>query len=126
MQNCDRTKAFICYCHRDLNYLGRLHVHLAFYEKRGLLNIWDDMKILPGTLWREEITKALHSAKVAVLLVSADFLASKFIAENELPPLLASARSDGTIILPVILGPCRFSDSELSQFQAINNPSKPL
>lgn len=126
MQNCDRTIAFICYCHRDLKYLNRLHVHLAFYERHGQMEIWDDKRILPGALWREEISKALLCTKVAILLVSADFLASNFIAENELPPLLAAAKSDGAIILPVILGPCRFSDSELSRFQAFNDPSKPL
>jgi len=84
------------------------------------------MKVLPGAIWREEINKALLCAKVAILLVSADFLASKFIAENELPPLLAAARIDGAIILPVILSPCRFTDTELSQFQAVNSPSKPI
>ena len=126
MQNLVRTKAFISYCHRDARHLARLHVHLAYYKRRGLLDVWDAMKVLPGAIWREEINKALLCAKVAILLVSADFLASKFIAENELPPLLAAARIDGAIILPVILSPCRFTDTELSQFQAVNSPSKPI
>lgn len=90
------------------------------------MDIWDDMKISAGSLWREEIEKALLCTKVAILLISADFLASSFIAEIELPALLAAAQSDGAVILPVILSPCRFADSKLSQFQAVNNPSKPL
>src|SRR5579864_7527420 len=126
MQNSVRTKAFISYSHRDVRHLARLHVHLAFYERQGLLDVWDDMKLLPGALWQDEIKKALLCAKVAILLISADFLASKFIDEIELPALLAAARSDGAIILPVILSPSRFTDSELSQFQAINSPSRPL
>jgi hypothetical protein len=126
MQNPVRTKVFICYNRRDARHLARLHVHLAYYKRRGLLDVWDDTKVLPGGLWREEINLALLCARVAILLVSADFLASRFIAEYELPPLLAAARTGGTIILPVILSPCRFTDSELSQFQAVNSPSKPL
>src|SRR5712691_13083328 len=126
MQNLVRTKAFISYCHRDARHLARLHVHLAYYKRRGLLDVWDDMKVLPGAVWREEINKALLCAKVAILLVSADFLASRFIAENELPPLLAAARTKGTVILPIILSPCSFASSTLSQFQAVNSPSYPL
>jgi hypothetical protein len=57
--------------------------------------------------------------------VSADFLASDFITENELPPLLRKAQEQGTRIIPVILKPCRFArDKNLQQFQAFNNPSE--
>jgi TIR domain-containing protein len=120
MQIVLRTKAFISYSHRDARHLERLHVHLAYYIRNGLVDAWDDTKILPGTAWREELYKAILSAKVAILLVSADFLASRFIAENELPPLLVAAQTDGAIILPVILSPCRFTDTEISVFQAVN------
>jgi hypothetical protein len=61
------------------------------------------------------------------LLISADFLASDFIVDNELPPLLKKADVDGTKVIPVIIKPCRFSRHEsLSLFQAINAPDKPL
>lgn len=59
------------------------------------------------------------------MLISIDFLNSQFIADNELPPLLAAAESEGVKILPVILRPCILPES-LSQFQAINSPSRPL
>jgi stalled ribosome rescue protein Dom34 len=76
---------------------------------------------------QEEIKKAIDAAKVAVLLVSADFLASDFIENNELPPLLAAAEAQGAAILSVIVSPCRFKQTEiLSQFQAVNSPLQPL
>ena len=63
-----------------------------------------------------------------ILLEFANFLASDFIDEVELPQLLQAAKNDGALILPVILDPCDaiFDMSELAQFQTVNPPSKPL
>jgi hypothetical protein len=62
-----------------------------------------------------------------VLLISADFLASDFVDKDELPPLLRASEKEGVVILPLILKPCRFmKTNSISQFQAINPPSKPL
>ena len=121
-----KNKVFISYSHADKEWLERLKIHIKPFEKKGIIDLWDDTKIKPGMLWREEIKKALDSTKVAVLLVSADFLASDFIIENELPPLLSAAEKEGAVIIPVILKPCAFSESELEKFQSINPPSKAL
>src|ERR1700680_3258867 len=68
-----------------------------------------------------------NKANAAVLIVSADFLASEFIRTNELPPLLKAAEEEGALILPIIASPSLFlRNTELSQFQAVNNPSAPL
>jgi protein-tyrosine-phosphatase len=122
-----RKKVFVSYSHTDSEWLKRIQIHLKDLTRRGLVDLWDDTKIQSGSQWREEIRGALESAKVAVLLISADFIASDFIAEDELPPLLAAAENDGVVILPLILSPSRFEKIEsLSRFQSINPPSKPL
>jgi tetratricopeptide (TPR) repeat protein len=122
-----RTKAFISYSHQDADWLKRLRVHLKPLEREYDIDIWDDTKITPGSRWKKEIEQAIQSAKVAVLLVSADFLASDFIAADELPPLLKAAEEGGATILPLILGHSRFLKiKNLSQFQAVNNPLQPL
>lgn len=122
----ERTQVFISYSHQDADWLKRLQVHLAPLERAGVIHRWDDTRIKPGARWREEITQALAAAKVAVLLVSADFLASTFIAEDELPPLLTAAERGGARIFPVIISPCRYQRSALEPFQSVNPPDKPL
>jgi hypothetical protein len=120
-----RRNVFVSYCHSDREYLNRLLVHLKPLEKEGLIDLWADTRLRPGDRWKHEIEKALAKATVAILLVSADFLASDFITENELPPLLRDAEERGTRIVPMILKPCRFArDRNLRHFQAVNDPSR--
>lgn len=122
-----RTAVFISYSHKDKKWLDRLQVHLKPLEREGLITRWDDTLIKPGTNWKSEIERAVKSAKVAILLVSADFLASDYVRNNELPPLLARAQTEGALVLPLILSPCRFTrEQTLSIFQAVNDPAKPL
>lgn len=126
--NMKRKKIFICYSHSDTEWLKRVQTHLsALEDDMADIDVWDDTQIRAGMKWETEIAKALSEAKISVLLISADFLASDFIKENELPPLLDAAREKGTVILPLILKPSRFEKNKnLSQFQAINPPANPL
>lgn len=121
-----RTKVFISYSHADRRFLDRLHVFLRPLERKGLVDFWDDTRLKPGSNWREEIKQAVASARVAVLLISADFFASEFIHSNELPPLLEAAAQDDAVLLSVILQPVDLSGSPLGEFQAINDPQRPL
>ena len=119
-------KVFISYSHADAKWLKALQTHLAPLQRRGTIDFWDDTKIRPGMEWRKEIEAALDRARVAVLLVSADFLASEFIANHESPRLLASAANQGVKIMSLILRPCSFDTTELAKYQAVNDPNRPL
>jgi hypothetical protein len=122
-----RSTVFVSYSHMDSAFLMRLQVHLKPLEREGLLEAWDDTKLSAGDQWRPGIQEALSRAGAAVLLVTADFLASDFIVTNELPQLLVKARDEGTRIIPVVLKPCRFQrDETLKNFQSINDPSTPM
>ena len=122
-----RPHVFISYSHSDKEYLDRLLVHLKPLEKEGLIDLWVDTRLRAGDRWNKEIEDALSRATVAVLLVSADFLASDFITDNELPPILRNAEEQGTRVIPLIVKPCRFTrDTSLRHFQAINDPSESM
>jgi len=122
-----RTKIFVSYSHQDESWLKRLQIHLGPIIRDGSVDFFADTQIRPGADWRREIEAAIASAKVVILLISADFLASEFVMTEELPRMLGAAQEDGAIILPIILSPSLFSRiPSLARFQAVNPPDRPL
>jgi TIR domain len=122
-----RNGVFVSYSHADESWLRRLQVHVQPLLRDHEVAWWDDTRIAPGSDWRAEIDQALASTKVAVLLISAEFLASDFIATDELPRLLDAATRDGAMVLSLILRPSQFENTpSLSRFQSVNPPDQPL
>ncbi len=89
--NYNRVHVFVSYSHKDERWLERLQTHLAPLTQDYDLDLWDDTRLRPGSKWQEEIRNAVDKANAAVLIISADFLASEFVRTNELPPLLKAA-----------------------------------
>ena len=94
-------------------------------ENKGL-DFWSDRDINPGQEWPVEIDHFLNRAKVAVLLVSANFLNSDFIREQELPRLLEAAQLGQVTILPVLISYCNWERTDIGKFQSPINPNPPL
>jgi hypothetical protein len=91
-----KPTVFISYSHRDEEWKDRLVTHLGVLRHQGLLDLWDDRRIGAGQDWKQEIKQAMDAASVAVLLVSAHFLTSRFILGEEVTRLL-ERRAPGSL-----------------------------
>ncbi len=120
-----RSGIFVSYSHADRDWLDRLRTNLIPYVRGENLDLWDDTKIAPGSDWAAEINQAIDKARVAVLLVSPDFLASDFVASVELPAILRRAGRDLTIVW-IPIRPSAYDATPLKNFQAAHDPHRPL
>jgi len=118
---------FISYSHKDEPWKDRLVTHLDVLQRQGLLDLWDDRRISAGAEWYPEIRQAIDRARVAVLLVSADFLTSDFILGEEVPRLLQRRDEEGLRVFPVIVRPCAWQRVKwLARMQARPRDGRPL
>ena len=101
-----RPTVFISYSHQDEAWKKRLVKQLQVLQLEGDLEVWDDRRIDAGDDWKPKIEAAMARSRAAVLLISADFLTSRFIRGTEVPELLRRRESEGLRVIPVIVRPC--------------------
>jgi TIR domain len=97
---------FISYSHADEDWNDRVVTQLRALESEGHFDVWDDRQIAVGEDWYPEIEQALNEASVAILLISANFLTSRFIKGKEVPRLLKRRAEERLRVIPLILKPC--------------------
>jgi thiamine pyrophosphate-dependent acetolactate synthase large subunit-like protein len=110
---------FVSYSREDAEWMQRFVKMLEPERRRLGLEVWVDRAIATGREWRADVEVAIARADVALLLVSADFLASSFIVEHELPALVARK----VPLACVLLRRCRYAAvDDLERVQWAHDP----
>jgi tetratricopeptide (TPR) repeat protein len=118
---------FISYSHKDDKRKDEIMTHLKVLEKQGNLTLWNDEVIQTGADWFHEIKTNLETASVVIMVVTANFLGSDFILNEEVPRILERRGSDGFLIVPLIAEPCPWKAVEwLKKMQLFPKDGTPL
>ncbi|MEM9670686.1 MAG: TIR domain-containing protein [Pseudomonadota bacterium] len=102
----EKPLVFISYSHKDEIWKDRLRPHLDMFRFDHDLVIWDDRQIEPTTAWFDEIQGIMERAKVAICLISPDYLSSSFCRNHEIPYLLERHSRGEMVLLFVLVRPC--------------------
>jgi hypothetical protein len=118
---------FISYSHKDEDFKDGLITMLTGLKRRGVIDLWQDRRIEEGDEWYQKIQDAIKECDLGILLVSADFIASRFIQDDELPKLLKRRMHDGLRVVPIIIRPCLWqSEPILKDILALPRDGKPV
>jgi hypothetical protein len=119
-------EVFISYSHRDESLRNKLGSHLSVLERKNLVSIWHDRKIGPGEEWKGRIDDHLNSARIILLLISSDFIASKYCWDKEMVRAIQRHESGECRVIPIILRPTDWTDTPFGKFQALPKDSRPV
>jgi TIR domain len=110
---------FCCYARQDKSLLDRLKKHLVPLQRQGLITIWNDADISPGTDWKKEIKKHLNTAQIILLLVSPDFMASDYCCSIEMKQAMERHERGEARVIPIILRPIDWEWAPFGKLQAL-------
>ena len=119
-------KIFISYSQKDAVSLKQLKTLLAPLQNNGLLQTWDDTKLVPGEEWDGSIRRELNTADIILLLVSPDLMATDYVWNFEMKEALARHKRGAAVVVPVILRPCLWKDAPFAKLNALPQKGKAI
>ena len=120
------VEIFCCYSHADEAWLRNLEAHLILLQRQGLISLWHDRLITPGTDWTQAIDTHLETASVILLLVSSDFLASNYCYSVEMKRALERQEVGEARVVPILVRPVDWKGAPFAHLQALPTNAKPL
>jgi hypothetical protein len=116
---------FVSYCEKDKTYWERIAIHLKPMRNKGV-KIYDYNMIEPGAVIEDTTQSALLTSVVAVLLISADYLASDLM-QSQLLDLLKQAEERGTRMLRLDVGTYDLVEwKRFTRYQRVGGTAAPL
>ncbi len=119
-------EVFISYARQDGKLRDEFDAHLANLRNQEIISDWYDGDILPGTEREEQIMYHLKTSQIILLLISKDFLASKFCYSVELKEAIARHKAHQARVLPIILRPTDWEGAPFAKLQVLPTEAKPV
>ena len=117
---------FFSYSHKDEGLRDELATHLALLQRQRVIRSWHDRSIVAGQAWQAAIDEHLEKARIVLLLVSADFLASNYCYDIEMTRALERHDAGEATVIPIIVRDCDWSSAPFARLQALPKDATPV
>ena len=121
-----KLNIFLSYAHEDEAMKVQLDKNLVMLKKSGKIDVWQDRAIIAGGVWDENISNALATADIILLLISVDFNNSQYIWDKELKVAMERHEKKEARVIPVILRTCDWSEMPYAKLQALPTGAKAI
>ena len=119
-------EVFFSYAHEDEHLRDELAKQLSLLKREGWINDWYDRRISPGKEWAAEIDAHLNTARIILLLVSADFIASDYCYGIEMKRAMERHESREAKVIPIILRPVDWHSAPFGQLLVLPKDGKAI
>lgn len=113
------VSVFVSYAHADERLRAELGKHLCVLERQGLISTWHDRMITAGEEWAGTIDQHLEEARVILLLLSADFVQSRYCFDVEMRRALERHANQDALVIPIVLRPVLMDGLPFADLQAL-------
>src|SRR5260370_33302659 len=119
-------EVFYSYAPEDDRLRISLEKHLAILKWQGKITDYHNSVITAGTEWKNKVNAYLNTARIILLLVSADFLSSEYCYGFEMKRALERHRIGESRVIPVLLRPVNWHNAPFSELQVLPSNGKPV
>lgn len=120
------VSVFVSYSHADEVLRIELGKHLSVLEHQGIITTWHDRMIGAGTEWEGSIDRNLNDSHVILLLISSDFIHSRYCYDVEMTRALERHDNRQALVIPIILRAVALKGTPFSKLQALPKDAKPI
>ncbi len=122
----DSVYVFFAYARRDRSLRDKLEDHLSNLKYRGLITTWHDTEIRAGEEWLRQVEIYLNSARIILLLISSDFMASEYCYSIEMKRAMGRHERGEARVIPIMLRPVLFRDEPFTRLRMLPTNGKPI
>lgn len=118
---------FLSYNHKDEQYKEQLLNQLRVLERHNSIQTWTTSQIRAGQDREQEIKKAMAKARIAIILVTSNYLKDDVSYHNEFLELLKRYEEERLILFPIIGRHCPWKqDKNLNHLHVWLRKSEPV
>jgi tetratricopeptide (TPR) repeat protein len=117
---------FFSYAHEDETLRDELRKQLSVLRWQGIISEWYDRNIQAGNEWEHEIHAHLATAQIILLLISPDFLASRYCYSIEMMRALERHLAGEARVIPIILRPVDWEGAPFSKLEMLPTDAHPV